>query len=43
MKPHQRTAIENFCRLGAETLRSFFRHRGPHGASVILTVNVGYE
>jgi hypothetical protein len=46
MNPYQRTAIENHCRLGLETMRPMFRHvpmQGARGVSVVLTVNSGYE
>lgn len=40
--PH-RTAIENHCRLSIETMHPRFSHTTPHGMSVVLTVNSGYE
>lgn len=40
---HQRVAIDNHCRLAAETMHPRFRWLRLDGVSVILTVNSGYE
>jgi hypothetical protein len=42
MTGEQRVAFDNPCRFGFETLHPRFRHLRP-GASLILTVNSGYE
>lgn len=40
----RRTAIENHCRLAAETVNVKFARAFPrHLVSVVLTVNSGYE
>lgn len=39
---HQKTAIENHCRLAVETMHPRF-HWARNGVSIILTVNSGYE
>jgi hypothetical protein len=42
--PAQRTAIKNHCRFAFETAQPRFAWRvGEHGASLVLTVNSGYE
>ena len=43
MTKWQRTAIENPCRLGEETMHPMFAHRFADGTSLLLTVNSGYE
>ena len=43
MNHHQKTALENHCRLAVETLHPRFRWLTSDGFSVILTVNSGYE
>lgn len=43
MKPHQKIAIENHCRLAAETMSRLFQRTLAGGVSVIVTVNSGYE
>lgn len=43
MNLHQRIAIENHCRLSIETMNPTFRWVVPGVASVVLTVNSGYE
>jgi len=39
---HQRTAIENHCRLAGETINLRFAQALPL-VSIVLTVNSGYE
>lgn len=39
----QRLAIEHHCRFGFETVQPRFSHRLRYGASLVLTVNSGYE
>ena len=43
MTPQQRIAIENHCRFAFETARPLFAHRLADGASLVLSVNSGYE
>jgi hypothetical protein len=43
MKPEQRIALHNHCRFAFETTRRMFGHRLSDGASLVLTVNSGYE
>lgn len=43
MNAHQRVAIESHCRLSIETMRPEFSWVVPGVASVVLTVNSGYE
>lgn len=43
MNEHQRVAIENHCRLSIETINPRFSWVVPGVASVVLTVNSGYE
>lgn len=43
MNAHQRTAIEHHCRLSIETMHPRFAWLVPGVASVVLTVNSGYE
>lgn len=43
MNRHQRTALDNHCRLSIETMRPEFGRVLPSGLSVVLTVNSGYE
>jgi len=42
MRPHQKVALENHCRLACETMHPRF-HYHDSGVSVIVTVNSGYE
>ena len=42
MTPEQKTALAYPCFLAAETLHPRFTH-GIAGASLILTINAGYE
>jgi hypothetical protein len=39
----QQIAIENHCRLAAETIRQLFANKMSRGLTRILTVNTGYE
>lgn len=39
----QRVAIEYHCRFAFETAQPRFSHRLKYGASLVLTVNSGYE
>lgn len=43
MTPEQKTAIRNHCRFAFETAQPHFAHRIKYGASLVLTVNSGYE
>lgn len=43
MNRHQRTALDQHCRLSIETTRPEFGRRLPSGLTVVLTVNSGYE
>ena len=43
MNRHQRTAIEQHCRLAVETVRPEFAHMLLGGLTVVLAVNSGYE
>jgi hypothetical protein len=43
MTPEQRRAIEHHCRFAFETAQPQFAHRLKYGASLVLTVNSGYE
>jgi hypothetical protein len=40
---HQRTALEHHCRLAVETIHPRFAWVVPKVATVVLTVNSGYE
>lgn len=40
---YHRIAVENHCRLAAETMQPKFSRILPIGVSVVLTVNSGYE
>ena len=42
MKPYQRIALDNPCRLAIETADPMYSHPMP-GRLVRLTVNTGYE
>lgn len=43
MKDRQKTALDNHCRFAFETAQDKFCARTIDGASVVLTVNSGYE
>lgn len=43
MTSWQRTAIDNHCRLAAETLNPKLRRWVTNGVSLVLSVNSGYE
>lgn len=43
MTPEQRIAIDNSCRFAFETAHPRFGHRIADNASLVLTVNSGYE
>ncbi len=43
MNDRQKTAIENHCRFAFETGQPKFCFRTLDGASIVLTVNSGYE
>jgi hypothetical protein len=43
MTPEQKIAIRKHCRFAFETAQSHFGHRIKYGASLVLTVNSGYE
>ncbi|MDB6104126.1 MAG: hypothetical protein JWO52_4125 [Gammaproteobacteria bacterium] len=43
MTPEQLTAIRKHCRFAFETAQRQFAHRLKYGASLVLTVNSGYE
>lgn len=43
MTPEQKTAIRNHCRFAFETAQPQFAHRVKYGASLVLSVNSGYE
>jgi hypothetical protein len=43
MTPEQRTALQNPTRFAFETAQRQFLHRLRYGASLVLTVNSGYE
>lgn len=39
----QKTALRNVCLLAGETVHPRFRHPAGPGASLVLTINAGYE
>jgi len=43
MTPEQRTALLSPCRFAFETAQPKFGHRIRYGATLVLTVNNGYE
>jgi hypothetical protein len=43
MTRQQRTALEHHCRLACECMHPRFGWRKRSGASIVLTVNSGYE
>ncbi len=43
MTPEQKVAIRNHCRFAFETAQPQFASRIKYGASLVLTVNSGYE
>jgi hypothetical protein len=43
MTPEQKTAVANHCRFAFETAQRKFGHQLRYGATLVLTVNSGYE
>lgn len=43
MTPEQAVALRHHCRFAFETTHPRFSHRLKYGASLVLTVNSGYE